>query len=115
MSTTTEASRAKTGISSHNIDCVGFANFSNQLLRRCVKDGFEFTMMVVGQSGLGKSTFLNTLFMAELHDLKNDKSLEIKSTVSIESKTFRLAENDVRLKITVVDTPGFGDFVDNSK
>nr|CAD2128344.1 unnamed protein product [Meloidogyne enterolobii] len=115
MSTITEASRAKSGISSRNIDCVGFANFPNQLLRRCVKDGFEFTMMVVGQSGLGKSTFLNTLFMAELHDLKNDKSLEIKSTVSIESKTFRLAENDVRLKITVVDTPGFGDFVDNSK
>ncbi|CAK5116135.1 unnamed protein product [Meloidogyne enterolobii] len=111
MSTITEASRAKSGISSRNIDCVGFANFPNQLLRRCVKDGFEFTMM----SGLGKSTFLNTLFMAELHDLKNDKSLEIKSTVSIESKTFRLSENDVRLKITVVDTPGFGDFVDNSK
>jgi hypothetical protein len=37
--------------------------------------------------------------MAELHDLKQDKPLELKSTVKIESKTFRLVENDVRLKV----------------
>ena len=47
---------------------------------------------------MGKSTFLNTLFMAELHNLK-DKPIESKSTVKIESKTFKLAENDVRLKV----------------
>uniref|UniRef100_A0A914KGP1 Septin n=1 Tax=Meloidogyne incognita TaxID=6306 RepID=A0A914KGP1_MELIC len=114
MSTITEITRTtKTGIS-RNVDYVGFANFPNQVFRRCIKNGFEFTLMVVGQSGLGKSTFLNTLFMAELHNLK-DKPIESKSTVKIESKTFKLAENDVRLKLTVVDTPGFGDFVDNSK
>ncbi|CAK5095940.1 unnamed protein product [Meloidogyne enterolobii] len=107
MSTITTASRAKTEISSRNIDYVGFANFPNQVFRRCIKNGFEFSLMVVGQSGLGKSTFLNTLFMAELHDLKNDKSLEIKSTVSIESKTFRLAENDVRLKVFLFKMPEF--------
>lgn len=115
MSTITDITRSnKIGIS-RNVDYVGFANFPNQVFRRCIKNGFEFTLMVVGQSGLGKSTFLNTLFMAELHDLKKDKLIEPKSTVKIESKTFRLAENDVRLKLTVVDTPGFGDFVDNSK
>ncbi|KAF7635729.1 Septin-type G domain-containing protein [Meloidogyne graminicola] len=117
MTTITDISRVKNngGISSRNIDYVGFANFPNQVFRRCIKNGFEFSLMVVGQSGLGKSTFLNTLFMAELHDLKNNNIIEQKSTVKIESKTFRLVENDVRLKITVVDTPGFGDFVDNSK
>ncbi|KAF7629935.1 Septin-type G domain-containing protein [Meloidogyne graminicola] len=140
MSTITEVSRGKSVISSRNIDYVGFANFPNQIFRRCIKNGFEFSLMVVGQSGLGKSTFLNTLFMAELHDLKCNNLLELKSTVKIESKTFRLVENDVRLKqmewlsgrafdqcersslkegsiisLTVVDTPGFGDFIDNSK
>uniref|UniRef100_A0A915MBH6 Septin-type G domain-containing protein n=1 Tax=Meloidogyne javanica TaxID=6303 RepID=A0A915MBH6_MELJA len=55
--------------------------------------------MVVGQSGLGKSTFLNTLFMAELLDRKHEESSKIKSTVSIEIKTFRLTENDVKLKV----------------
>ncbi|CAK5108092.1 unnamed protein product [Meloidogyne enterolobii] len=96
MSTITEITRTtKTGIS-RNVDYVGFANFPNQVFRRCIKNGFEFTLMVVGQSGLGKSTFLNTLFMAELHNLKKDKPIDSKSTVKIESKTFKLAENDVR-------------------
>nr|CAD2170417.1 unnamed protein product [Meloidogyne enterolobii] len=113
MSTITEAARVKNGIPSLNYVC--FADFPDQVFRRCLKNGFEFSLMVVGQSGLGKSTFLNTLFMAELLDLKHEESSKIKSTVSIESKTFRLTENDVRLKLTVVDTPGFGDFVDNSK
>ena len=117
MSTITDFSRTKSVLSANSrtiIDYVGFANFPTQVFRRCIKNGFEFTLMVVGQSGLGKSTFLNTLFMAELHDLKSDKPQEIPSTVKIQSKTFRLAENDVRLKLTVVDTPGFGDLVDNS-
>uniref|UniRef100_A0A914LUZ0 Septin-type G domain-containing protein n=1 Tax=Meloidogyne incognita TaxID=6306 RepID=A0A914LUZ0_MELIC len=115
MSTITEAARVKNGISSLNSNYVCFADFPNQVFRRCLKNGFEFSLMVVGQSGLGKSTFLNTLFMAELLDRKHEESSKIKSTVSIESKTFRLTENDVKLKLTVVDTPGFGDFIDNSK
>ncbi|CAK5113489.1 unnamed protein product [Meloidogyne enterolobii] len=113
MSTITEAARVKNGIPSLNYVC--FADFPDQVFRRCLKNGFEFSLMVVGQSGLGKSTFLNTLFMAELLDLKHEEYSKIKSTVCIESKTFCLTENDVRLKLTVVDTPGFGDFVDNSK
>nr|CAD2139808.1 unnamed protein product [Meloidogyne enterolobii] len=113
MSTITEAARVKNGIPSLNYVC--FADFPDQVFRRCLKNGFEFSLMVVGQSGLGKSTFLNTLFMAELLDLKHEEYSKIKSTVSIEIKTFRLTENDVKLKLTVVDTPGFGDFIDNSK
>lgn len=34
---------------------------------------------------------------------------ELPRTVSIESKTLRLVENNVRLNLTIVDTPGFGD------
>ena len=29
-----------------------------------MKRGFEFTMMVVGESGLGKSTVVNSLFLS---------------------------------------------------
>ena len=29
--------------------------------RKSIKKGLQFTLMVVGQSGLGKSTFVNTL------------------------------------------------------
>lgn len=62
---------------------------------------------------MGKSTFLNSLFLAEVHDCSIPTN--IPSTVNIECKTVKLVENDVRLTMTFVDTPGFGDLVDNSK
>ena len=37
------------------------------LLSKTVKRGFEFTLMVVGESGLGKSTMINSLFLTELY------------------------------------------------
>uniref|UniRef100_A0AC34FH36 Septin n=1 Tax=Panagrolaimus sp. ES5 TaxID=591445 RepID=A0AC34FH36_9BILA len=92
---------------------MGFANFPNQVFRRCIKNGFHFTLMTVGQSGLGKSTFINSLFLAEVYDAKPHQ-MPIPSTVKIESKTVCLVENDVKLYMTFVDTPGFGDAVDNS-
>jgi septin family protein len=35
--------------------------------RKNVKKGFEFTVMVVGESGLGKSTLVQTLFQTDLY------------------------------------------------
>lgn len=46
---------------------VGFANLPNQVHRKSVKKGFEFTLMVVGESGLGKSTLVNSLFLSDLY------------------------------------------------
>ncbi|CAL2028509.1 hypothetical protein CAEBREN_06046 [Caenorhabditis brenneri] len=96
----------------------GFANFPNQVFRRAVKNGFDFTLMVVGRSGLGKSTFINTLFLAEINNLtEKDASpvTPLPSTVRVEEKLVKLVENSVSLNLTLVDTPGFGDAVNNSK
>uniref|UniRef100_A0A915PFU7 Septin n=1 Tax=Setaria digitata TaxID=48799 RepID=A0A915PFU7_9BILA len=93
---------------------VGFANFPNQVFRRAIKNGFEFTLMVVGCSGLGKSTFINSLFCTEINDPDTEKR-RISPTVQIEEKIVRLMENGVTLNLTLVDCPGFGDAVDNSK
>ncbi|XP_050554839.1 septin-7 isoform X4 [Spodoptera frugiperda] len=95
---------------------VGFANLPNQVYRKAVKKGFEFTLMVVGETGLGKSTLINSLFLTDVYD--RDKhpgpSLRVKKTVGVETSVVLLKENGVNLTLTIVDTPGFGDAVDNS-
>ncbi|KAJ4558892.1 Cell division control protein 3 [Exophiala dermatitidis] len=95
---------------------VGFANLPNQWHRKSVRKGFNFNVMIVGESGLGKSTLVNTLFNTSLYPPRERKgpSLDIiPKTVSIQSISADIEENGVRLRLTVVDTPGFGDFVNN--
>ena len=45
---------------------VGFANLPNQVHRRSVKKGFQLTILVVGEAGLGKATLINTLFATKV-------------------------------------------------
>ncbi|PWN92870.1 putative cell division control protein CDC3 [Acaromyces ingoldii] len=94
---------------------VGFANLPNQVHRKSVRKGFTFTCMVVGESGLGKSTLINTLFNSRLYPRKEvpPPHQERPKTVAIESISADIEESGVRLRLTVVDTPGFGDFVNN--
>lgn len=95
---------------------VGFANLPNQWHRKSVRKGFNFNVMVVGESGLGKSTLVNTLFNTSLYPPKEPTTPShdiIPKTVSIQSTSANIEENGVRLRLTVVDTPGFGDFVNN--
>ncbi|KAM7441283.1 Septin 4 [Porites harrisoni] len=95
---------------------VGFANLPNQVFRKSVKKGFEFTVMVVGESGLGKSTLLNSLFLTDIYTPAGYPSVEerLNKTVSVKPSTIEMKEGGVRLRLTVVDTPGFGDAVDNT-
>ncbi|XP_043666168.1 septin-7 isoform X4 [Vespula pensylvanica] len=94
---------------------VGFANLPNQVYRKAVKKGFDFTIMVVGRSGLGKSTFINSMFLADIYSAEYPgPSLRVKKTVAVETTKVLLKENGVNLTLTVVDTPGFGDAIDNS-
>lgn len=95
---------------------VGFANLPNQVHRKSVKKGFEFTLMVVGESGLGKSTLVNSLFLTDLYPERiiPDAVEKQKQTVKLEASTVEIEERGVKLRLTVVDTPGFGDAIDNS-
>lgn len=67
--------------------------------------------MVVGQSGLGKSTLIQSLFGSNIHGFWPPTTMKLKS---IRSTTLFLNINDTNTMVTVVDTPGFGDAIDNS-
>ncbi|OQR70445.1 septin-2-like, partial [Tropilaelaps mercedesae] len=90
---------------------IGFATLPEQVHRKSVKKGFDFTLMVVGEAGLGKSTLINSLFLMDLYEDRKLPAVNerIERTVYIEKKTMEIEEKGVRLRLTVVDTPGFGD------
>ncbi|CAH8466360.1 unnamed protein product [Schistosoma guineensis] len=92
---------------------LGFANLPEQMHRKAVKKGFNFTLMVVGESGLGKSTLINSLFVQDLYKDREiiEANNRVQSTTQIEKRQIELDERGVKLRLTVVDTPGFGDAV----
>uniref|UniRef100_A0AAY4B862 Septin n=1 Tax=Denticeps clupeoides TaxID=299321 RepID=A0AAY4B862_9TELE len=96
---------------------VGFATLPNQVHRKSVKKGFDFTLLVAGESGLGKSTLVNSLFLTDLHKDRKLLNAEerINQTVEITKHTVDIEEKGVKLKLTIVDTPGFGDAVNNTE
>lgn len=95
-----------------------------------------------GQSGLGKSTMINTIFASHLVDTKGrfEADEPIRQTTEIQAVSHGEAalshsallaphrdggieltvifltvvqENNVRLRLNIVDTPGYGDLVNN--
>ena len=94
-------------------DFVGFSSLPSQLARRVFHRPFEFNLLVVGGSGLGKSTFINSMFLTDIYTQEKDEK-KIRKTVTIETRKVEAKENDISLNLSVTDTPGFGDAIDNS-
>ena len=89
---------------------------------------------MVGESGLGKATLINSLFLTDLYPerhiltaqgLPSDRfSLElftdllvvekVRQAVKIEASTVEIEERGVKVRLTVVDTPGYGDSINTS-
>ncbi|KAI8068593.1 Septin-domain-containing protein [Gongronella butleri] len=97
-------------------DGVGIAHLPNQRHKIVSKRGARFTIMVCGESGVGKTTFVNTLFTAGIKDrkalhLRHEKQTE--KTVEIDITKAELEEKNFMVKLAVIDTPGFGDYVNN--
>uniref|UniRef100_A0A3B4BJ86 Septin-type G domain-containing protein n=1 Tax=Periophthalmus magnuspinnatus TaxID=409849 RepID=A0A3B4BJ86_9GOBI len=97
------------------LDYVGIDAILEQMRRKAMKQGFELNIMVVGQSGLGKSTLMNTLFKSKVSrkSVQPDPEERIPKTVEIKSISHDIEEKGVRMKLTVIDTPGFGDQINN--
>ncbi|XP_077447606.1 septin-5-like isoform X1 [Stigmatopora argus] len=94
---------------------VGFSMLPNQVHRKTVKKGFTFTLMVAGESGLGKSTLINSLFLTDLYKERKILNAEerISQTVSMVKHTVGIEEKGIKLRLSIIDMPGFGDAVNN--
>ncbi|KAI9307844.1 Septin-type guanine nucleotide-binding (G) domain-containing protein [Cunninghamella echinulata] len=94
---------------------VGFDTITQQIEKKLLKRGFQFNVMVVGQSGLGKSTLVNTIFASHLIDSKGrlEADQPPRQTTEIETVSHLIEENGVRLRLNIVDTPGYGDQINN--
>nr|XP_020016070.1 septin-14 [Castor canadensis] len=95
-----------------NIRCLttlghfGFECLPYQLVNRSIQQGFFFNILCVGETGIGKTTLINTLFNT---NLKDNKSSHFYSNVGLKVKSYELHETNVQLKLTVVKTVGYGD------
>jgi septin 3/9/12 len=72
---------------------------------------------VPGQTGLGKSTLINTIFASHLIDSKGRfyPDEEPRTTTTIHPVSHTIEENGVRLRLNIVDTPGYGDLINNER
>merc|ERR1711963_917832 len=73
---------------------VGFDSLPDQLVNQAVTSGFTFNIMCVGETGLGKSTLMDSLF-----------------NTNFENQPQNHREPNVKLKLTICDTVGYGDQV----
>ncbi|QPG77203.1 hypothetical protein FOA43_004610 [Brettanomyces nanus] len=130
---------------------MSYRNASSVLKRqREMKRGIRFTLMVCGESGTGKTTFINSLLDRNIlphkfqyNTMKGDATIPktitysnlngVMSNAAEASKQFVpetadqepgiaitetsveiVDEDDSRLMLTIVDTPGFGENLNNS-
>ncbi|KAG4405541.1 hypothetical protein JTP64_005577 [Candida tropicalis] len=100
---------------------VGFANLPKQWHRKSVRRGFSLNIMAIGESGLGKATLINTLFNREIINSNLPESDEFEeaeeeegdSSVKIKSTQAEIEEDGVKLNISVITAPGFGESINN--
>ncbi|KAI8045090.1 septin-2 [Drosophila gunungcola] len=85
---------------------VGFDSLPDQLVNKSVQNGFVFNVMCIGETGLGKSTLMDTLFNTSFESTPSPHTLP---SVKLKAHTYELQESNVRLKLTICDTVGYGD------
>lgn len=103
-------------LSSPGLSYVGFSDLPNLIHRKSVKKGFEFTLLVVGRDGTGKTTVVNSIFHTDIVTEKPQVPLSEKTQgkVVLDPSTVELEERGVRVRLTVVHTHGYGDSLNNT-
>ncbi|XP_059484362.1 septin-2-like [Neocloeon triangulifer] len=91
---------------------VGFDSLPDQLVNKSVQNGFIFNILCIGETGIGKSTLMDSLFNTSFESQPSPHNLP---TVKLKAHTYELQESNVRLKLTIVDTVGYGDQINKEE
>lgn len=91
---------------------VGFDTLPDQIVSKSVSDGFSFNILCIGETGIGKSTLVDTLFSTKF-DWEPANHFEPR--VRISKACYELQESNVRLKLSVAESVGFGDQLDKDE
>lgn len=94
---------------------VGFDTLPDQLVSRVIRDGFGFNILALGSTGVGKTTLLEALFNTKLSSDQSATRSHNLSGVSVHTQQLELNEGNIKLKLTLVESKGFGDQIDKSK
>ncbi|GFR19591.1 septin-11 [Trichonephila clavata] len=86
---------------------VGFDSLPYQQVKKSLLESFTFNILCVGETGIGKSTLISSLFNTEVGIGSNFSHKY--SSVSLKSKKYHLKEKEVPLRLTVTETIGYGD------
>jgi len=90
---------------------VGFDSLPDQLVNKATNQGFCFNILCIGETGIGKSTLMNTLFNTNFENSPQHHGMP---GVKLKANTYELQESNVRLKLTIVDSVGFGDQINKA-
>lgn len=82
--------------------------FSSSILCTCE----DVPAFLSGETGIGKSTLIDTLFNTNFED---HESSHFYPHVRLKAQTYELQESNVRLKLTIVNTVGFGDQINKEE
>ncbi|XP_074088662.1 septin-8-like [Macrotis lagotis] len=85
---------------------VGFDSLPEQLVSKSLALGFTFNVLCVGETGIGKSTLMSSLFNTVFEE---ERCSHFERCLCLRPRTYELEECAVRLRLTIVDTVGFGD------
>nr|XP_028583845.1 septin-10 isoform X5 [Podarcis muralis]XP_028583846.1 septin-10 isoform X5 [Podarcis muralis]XP_028583847.1 septin-10 isoform X5 [Podarcis muralis]XP_028583849.1 septin-10 isoform X5 [Podarcis muralis] len=85
---------------------VGFDSLPDQLVNKYIQQGFCFNILCIGETGIGKSTLIHSLFN---NSFDYRVSTHFQPNVRLKAETYELRESNVRLKLTIIETVGFGD------
>jgi len=92
---------------------VGFSRLPDQIYKKSIRTGFELNLMVIGEDGLGKQTLINSLFKTDISARDNTHNVQIIG--ALRRNELNLIENNVRLKLRIIDVPHFAGNIDNSE